>query len=295
MDIFLNALMSAIALIICLFLLWRVSMAKKDASIIDIFWGAGFGIVALVCLWRSEEVTPYIWLLAAMPIIWAIRLSVHLAARNLPKGEDKRYINMRKRAEKQGLTELDWRRRALFTIFFGQGFLIMIISAPIWVAMATGFDLVTMDDAANKIMAPENLGMVTMTKIGTLAILGALLWLIGFLFETIGDWQLSKFMAKMKDYDGPYEEKPVLDTGLWAWTRHPNYFGNACMFWGIYLVACQAPWGWVTIFAPIIMTLLLVKVSGKDLLERGMKKRKPYQDYIERTSSFFPLPPKKKS
>ena len=84
-----------------------------------------------------------------------------------------------------------------------------------------------------------------------------------------------------------------MDQGLWKYTRHPNYFGNACMWWGIWLVACQAPWGWATVFAPIIMTLLLTKVSGRDLLERDMGKRKNYQAYMERTSDFFPRPPKK--
>jgi steroid 5-alpha reductase family enzyme len=129
-------------------------------------------------------------------------------------------------------------------------------------------------------------------SIGALAILGALLWLIGFLFEAIGDWQLARFLKKNKGYDGPADDKPVMDKGLWKYTRHPNYFGNACMWWGIWLVACQAPWGWATIFAPIIMTLLLTKVSGRDLLERDMGRRKNYQDYIERTSGFFPMPPK---
>ena len=137
-------------------------------------------------------------------------------------------------------------------------------------------------------------GLHNVLEIGLLSILGALLWLIGFLFEAIGDWQLSKFMKKNKDYDGPKEDKPVLNTGLWKYTRHPNYFGNACMWWGIWLVACQAPWGWATIFAPIIMTILLTRVSGRDLLEREMKKRKAYRDYIERTSGFFPMPPKSK-
>jgi len=287
MSILSNLGLSAAALIICLTALWAISYKIKDASIIDIFWGAGFGIVALVCIINSEAMTPYLWLLAAMPIIWAVRLSLYLAKRNLGHGEDKRYVAMQARAAKAGKTENQWRKQTLWTVYFGQGFLILLVSAPVWVAMATG---VFAPSAIN--MTIEKIGPVT---IGPLAIIGALLWLIGFLFEAIGDAQLSKFIKANKNYDGPLDDKPVLNTGLWKYTRHPNYFGNACMWWGIWIVALAAPWGWATIFGPIIMTILLTRVSGRDLLERNMKKRKNYRDYIERTSGFFPLPPKAKS
>ncbi|MGJ8561909.1 MAG: DUF1295 domain-containing protein [Alphaproteobacteria bacterium] len=271
-DILVNASHSAAALLICLATLWLISLKIRDASIIDIFWGAGFGVVAMVCLYLVPIKTPYIYLLAALPTIWAVRLSLYLANRNLGHGEDKRYVFMQKRAEKKGMSEMAWRRRAFLTIFLGQGILIMIVSAPVWAGIASG-----------KLQAVD---------IGLLSIIGAALWLIGFLFEAIGDAQLSKFMKKMKDYDGAYEDKPVLDTGLWKFTRHPNYFGNACMWWGIWLVACQAPFGWVTIFAPLMMTLLLTRVSGRDLLERELKKRPAYVAYVNRTSSFIPWPPK---
>ena len=252
-------------------LLWALSVAVKDASLVDIFWGFGFLLVGATCLYILPEKPDYLKLLAALPIIWGIRLTLYLAKRNLGHGEDKRYIAMRKRAEKKGIGETSWRLRSLFTIYWGQGLLIMIVSAPVWFAMATGQAIQTL---------------------GILAYLGTALWLIGFLFEAIGDWQLATFLKANKNYDGPIENKPVLDTGLWKYTRHPNYFGNACMWWGIWVVACQAPFGWTTIIAPIIMTLLLTKVSGRDLLERDMKRRKTYQDYITRTSSFIPLPPK---
>ena len=286
-DILVNFTHAAVVIFGLLTLLWAISVAVKDASLIDIFWGFGFLVVAAVCLYLADVKTPYLILLAAMPILWGIRLSLYLGKRNLGHGEDVRYVAMRKRAEKNGRTEMGWRLRSLISIYFGQGLLIMIVSAPIWVAMATesygpGSELARNSQAYHG----------GFTLIGFLSILGALLWLIGFLFETIGDAQLSKFMKKMKNYDGAYEDKPVFDTGLWKYTRHPNYFGNACMWWGIWLVACQAPWGWATIFAPIIMTLLLTKVSGRDLLERQLKKRPAYQDYMERTSGFFPKTPK---
>lgn len=266
--------------------LWAISVAVKDASLVDIFWGFGFLCVGAVCLYLANPKTAYLWLLGILPIIWGARLTIYLAIRNLGHCEDKRYVAMRERSK---LSEAGWRLRSLFSIYWGQGLLIMIVSAPVWVAMATHV-------AGQVITSGENTFYIHANAyINLLALLGASLWLIGFLFEAIGDWQLSRFMKKHKDYDGPKEDKPVLNTGLWRYTRHPNYFGNACMWWGIWLVACEAPWGWATIFAPIIMTYLLTNVSGKDLLEKDMGKRKNYKVYIQRTSGFFPLPPKDKS
>ena len=270
-DIFVYFAHAAVIVFGALTLLWALSVALKDASLVDIFWGFGFLLVATASLYIVPEKTAYLILLAALPIIWGLRLTLYLAKRNLGHGEDKRYIAMKKRAEKKGMSEKTWRLRSLFTIYWGQGLLIMIVSAPIWLAMATGQNI---------------------EKIGILAYLGTALWLIGFLFEAVGDWQLATFLKANKNYEGPIENKPVLDKGLWKYTRHPNYFGNACMWWGIWLIACQAPYGWAAIIGPIIMTLLLTKVSGRDLLERDMKRRKTYQDYIARTSSFFPRPPK---
>jgi len=288
-DILVNFTHAATVVFGLLTVLWAIGVAVKDASLIDIFWGFGFLVVAAVCLYLANVKTPYLILLAALPIIWGVRLSLYLAKRNLGHGEDVRYVAMQKRAAKKGMSEMSWRLRSLLTIFFGQGLLIMIVSAPIWVAMATGQMFGLFGEVSSTTTGEE----FKATTIGLLSILGATLWLIGFIFEAIGDWQLSKFMKSMKNYDGPYEDKPILDTGLWKYTRHPNYFGNACMWWGIWLVACQAPWGWATILAPIIMTLLLTRVSGRNLLERSLKKRPAYRAYMERTSGFIPRPPKK--
>jgi steroid 5-alpha reductase family enzyme len=270
--------------------LWVISVAAKDASLVDIFWGFGFLLVGAVCLYLVPVKTPYLILLAALPIIWGLRLTLYLGKRNLGHGEDKRYTAMRKRAEKKGVSEMAWRLRTIFSVYWGQGLLIMIVSAPVWVAMATGFDIT---DSGVKPSGAKWFNAYQ-TPIGLLAILGALLWLIGFLFEAVGDWQLSRFIQRHKDYDGPKDEKPVMDEGLWKYTRHPNYFGNACMWWGIWLVACEAPLGWITIFAPLVMTYLLTSVSGKSLLENDMNKRKKYREYAKRTSGFFPWPPKSK-
>lgn len=284
-------------------LLWAISVAMKDASLVDIFWGFGFLLVGAVCVYLAPVKTPYLILLAAMPIIWGLRLTLYLGKRNLGHGEDKRYVSMQKRAAKKGTSEMAWRLRSLLSIYWGQGLLIMIVSAPVWVAMATGWvfpdAIIGFDEAANngQISAERfkelQYDLREPLPIGILSLLGATLWLIGFLFEAIGDAQLASFLKKNKAYDGPIDDKPVMDRGLWKYTRHPNYFGNACMWWGIYLVACQAPWGWVTIIGPIIMTILLTRVSGRDLLERKLKTRPAYAKYVERTSGFIPMPPKK--
>ena len=253
-------------------LVWLISLKMRDASIIDIFWGCGVTLVGLTCLYLasgrfSGGVSPYVWLMTLMPILWGLRLTLYLAKRNLGHGEDGRYVAMRKRS---GLPEMRWRVRALLSIYWGQGLLILLVSAPVWIAVANG----------------KGMGL------GPLAVIGAAVWLAGVLFEAIGDAQLTAFLRRNADYDGPYEDKPVLDTGLWAWTRHPNYFGNALLWWGIFIAACQAPWGWVGVFGPGLMTVLLLRVSGRDLLERRLKKRPAYREYVARTSSFVPRPPK---
>lgn len=271
-DILVNFFHAGAVVFAGLFGLWAISVIARNASFIDIYWGFGFLIVGAVCLYLINPKTDYIWLMGLMPIIWGARLTLYLAGRNLGHGEDKRYVAMRKRAEKKGMSEMIWRLRSLLTIYFGQGILIMIVSAPIWVAMATGKDI---------------------SNLGVLALIGAIMWLIGFLFEAVGDWQLARFIKANRGYDGPIESKPVMDKGLWKYTRHPNYFGNALMWWGIWVAVCAAPFGWATIFAPLIMTFLLTRVSGRDLLERDMGRRKSYQDYMARTSGFIPKPPKK--
>ncbi|MEM7730563.1 MAG: DUF1295 domain-containing protein [Pseudomonadota bacterium] len=273
-------------------LVWLVSLLMRDASIIDIFWGFGFVLVGLTCLYLATgrfaaSPTPYVWLMCLMPIVWGLRLTAYLAWRNLGHGEDGRYVAMRKRS---GLAEMRWRVRALFTIFWGQGLLILIVAAPVWiaVAMARGVEQVSLTDPHGALIAAEP----WVVGIGALSLIGAAICLTGVLFEAVGDAQLAAFLRRNADYDGPYEDKPVLDTGLWAWTRHPNYFGNALLWWGIFVAACQAPWGWTSVFGPLVMTVLLLRVSGRDLLERKLKKRPAYRDYVARTSSFVPMPPK---
>ena len=134
--------------------------------------------------------------------------------------------------------------------------------------------------------APES------TSLSWLSIVGLGLWTIGFFFEAIGDLQLKVFKEKHRDFDGTNEEKPVLSSGLWRYTRHPNYFGNACMWWGIGLIALAAPWGWIGLIGPAYMNFALVYMTGKANNERKMNKRPAYREYVKKTSGFFPWPPK---
>jgi len=248
--------------LICFFVLWLLSIPLKNASIVDIFWGPGFGVIAVVTWFVADGVPAQQNLLTALTVIWAARLGLYLAWRNIGHGEDPRYQRMREKTEAAGG---NFVTASLFKVFLLQGILMWLISMPVQVGQVY-------DEPAG---------------LGILAAIGALLWLVGFLFEAVGDWQLARFKAD------PANKGEVMDRGLWRYTRHPNYFGNACLWWGLFVIACANPVGLWTVYAPVAMTWLLLRVSGVSLLERSLKKTKPkYAEYVRRTSAFFPLPPK---
>lgn len=246
-----------------MFLLWLVSLALKNSSIVDIFWGTGFVIATWVAFFLTPE--GYLGrkiLLNTLVTIWGLRLSLYILARNWGKGEDFRYQAWREEAGPS------WWWKSLFRVFLLQGVILWLIATPLLVAQ-------------NSPLPP---GLVW------LDLLAIPLWLIGFFFETAGDWQLSRFKAN------PANKGKVLNTGVWRYTRHPNYFGDAAQWWAYYLIALAAG-GWWTIFSPLMMTGLLMRVSGVTLLEKSLKESRPgYQEYIETTSEFipwFPRTPKK--
>lgn len=243
-----------------MFVLWLVSLAIKNASIVDIFWGADFAVIALVTFALTGGYAPRKLLITTLAAIWGLRLATHLGWRNHGKGEDFRYQAMRKRiGERFPLV-------SLYTVFGLQGVLMWVISLPLQVAQ----------------LSPEP------ARLTWLDLLGAALWLIGLSFEAIGDWQLAKFRA---DADN---KGKVMDRGLWAYTRHPNYFGDALLWWGFFVIALATPRGWWTVISPLLMTTLLMKVSGVALLEKTLVKTRPeYRDYVRRTSPFLPLPPRR--
>lgn len=237
-----------------------VALRLGRHAVVDVTWGLGFAVVAVVSFVTSAGTGDDLrrWLLVAMTVVWGVRLGVHIGRRSRGKGEDPRYEAMF--AKSGGNRDLV----ALRKVYLLQGVLMFFISLPVQVGMfATG-------------------------PVGRLTWVGVVVWAVGLFFETVGDAQLETFR------NDPASKGKVLDTGLWRYTRHPNYFGDACVWWGIFLVAAQAWPGVLTVLSPIVMTYLLANGSGKPLLERGMSSRRPgYDDYVARTSGFFPLPPKK--
>ena len=243
-------------------LLWLVSLALKNSSIVDIFWGTGFVIVTwVVFVLTPDGFALRKWLLNALVTMWGVRLSLHILARNWGKPEDFRYQVWRKEAGAA------WWWRSFFKVFFTQGVILWIVAAPLLAA---------------QISAQPN-------QLTWLDYIAVLVWLIGFFFEAVGDWQLVRFKAN------PVNKGKVLRTGVWRYTRHPNYFGDAAQWWAYYLIALAAG-GWWTIFSPIIMTTLLMRVSGVTLLEKSLKETKPgYKEYVETTSEFIPWFPRHKN
>jgi steroid 5-alpha reductase family enzyme len=258
-----NVLISNLAILLTIMtLLWAVSLWLRDASIVDPFWGVGFVILAWISIFRIESPAPRVMLIAIMTTLWGIRLASFLLFRNRGHGEDKRYAAMR---AKHG-PRFAWI--SLFTVFWLQAVILWFVAMPIQVA------------AFHQIQSP----------LSWIDAIGVVLWGVGLAFESIGDAQLARFKSK------PENSGKVMDKGLWAWTRHPNYFGDFCVWWGIYVVASQGNAAW-TILSPILMSWLLMKVSGVSLLERTIEDRRPgYVEYKQRTPAFFPrLPIKSKS
>jgi steroid 5-alpha reductase family enzyme len=244
-----------------MFLLWLLSLALRNSSIVDIFWGTGFVIVTWVAFaFAPDGYRPRQLLLATLVTIWGLRLSLYILWRNWGKPEDFRYARWREEAGRR------WWWFSFFKVFLLQGVLLWIISAPLVVGVASP--------------APTSLGL--------LEGLGVLAWAYGFFFEAMGDLQLARFKAD------PANRGKLMDRGVWRYTRHPNYFGDAAQWWGFYLIAAATVVGAWTIFSPLLMTFLLVRVSGVGMLEKTLKETKPgYRDYMERTSAFVPLPPRR--
>jgi len=239
--------------------LWLMSLKLRDASIVDMFWGPGFALIAALSLYRVSAPGQHAVLLAAMCSAWGLRLGWYLVSRNWGHGEDKRYTAMRgSRSDRQ------FALYSLKMVFLLQGAIMWFVSLPVQLGIGSG----------------------SQATIGALGAAGIALWLTGLFFEAVGDWQLARFKAN------PLNRGQVMDRGLWRYTRHPNYFGDACIWWGLYLLAAETGWAALTILSPAIMTFFLVKVSGKALLEKDLGQRPGYRDYIQRTSGFFPLPPK---
>lgn len=236
-------------------LLWLLSLALANASIVDVFWGPGFVIVGWAwLLFVVEETTTRGILVMVLVSIWAIRLALHIGIRNVGQGEDHRY---RKWREEAG-PSFWWR--SYFKVFLLQAVVLWVVASPLLLAMLVGEG----------------------ARLGLLDLIGVGLWAVGFLFEAVADFQLKRFKAD------PANRGRVMSAGLWSLSRHPNYFGEALLWWGIGLLALPTG-GWLALAGPALMTFTLMRISGVTLLDRAMVERRPeYAEYMRTTPAFFP-------
>lgn len=249
---------SALAIGLVMVGTWLVSVLLKNASIVDIVWGLGFVVTAWIARGVGDGDETRQWLLTVLTSLWGLRLAGYLAWRNIGHGEDFRYRSMRKR----------WGARfpivSLVTVFGLQGVLMWIVSLPVQLGQ---------DDPT-----PD---------VGVVAFIGVAVYVFGLFFEVVGDAQLARFKAD------PANAGTVMDSGLWRYTRHPNYFGDACVWWGLALIAAETGSGAWGVIGALVMTIFLRRVSGVTLLERSLKKRRAgYEEYMARTSPFIPRRPR---
>jgi steroid 5-alpha reductase family enzyme len=225
-------------------------------NVVDTVWGLGFALIAVVAFVTSEGhgIPSRRYLLLGATVVWGVRLAVYVGARSRGKGEDPRYTEMLDKAHGSRITY------ALRKVFLLQAALIWLISIPV------------------------QAGMFERGGPAWLPYAGLALWLCGLIFESVGDWQLARFKAE------PANRGAVMDRGLWRYTRHPNYFGDACVWWGLFLISWGSWPGLASVFAPILMTFLLARGSGKPVTEARMSGRPGYADYVASTSGFIPLP-----
>ena len=237
-------------------LCWLVSVPRRDASLVDRLWSLLFVSVALVYAQLAEPGAARLWLVMGPVLLWAVRLALHISIRNWGHGEDRRYQQIRRNHEP------GFAAKSLYVVFLPQAALAWIVSLPL-------------------------LGiMLGHRPPGWRELPGGVLWAAGFAIEFIADLQLTRFRAE------PGNRGAVMDRGLWAYSRHPNYFGECCVWWGFYLLAVAAG-AWWAIAGPVLMTVLLLRVSGVTLLEQDIGLRRPgYRDYVARTSAFLPRPPR---
>ena len=234
---------------------WLISLPLRNVSLVDTLWSLKFLLCAALYVGLQQAHGPRAWLLLALVAVWALRLSVYITVRNHGHGEDHRYQAIRRN------NEPGFAYKSLYIIFGLQAVLAWIISLPLLAAASSAAPL------------------------GWFDAFGVLLWATGMVFEAGGDWQLARFKANKAN------ARQVLNRGLWRYTRHPNYFGDFCVWWGFYALALGAG-GWWSLAGPLLMSVLLLKVSGVALLEKDIAQRRPaYAEYIRRTAAFFPRPP----
>ena len=238
---------------------WFIAAQIRGRNdIADVAWGLGFILVAAVSLVAGDVYSPRSLVVSSLVLIWGLRLALHIHYRNRGRGEDPRYRKWRE----------EWGQwfvlRSFLQVFMLQGILLLLVAVPI-----------------------VHVNTAAALPLGWLELLGLAVWLYGFCFETVGDWQLLQFIRN------PRNKGKLMTSGLWRYTRHPNYFGEVTLWWGLWLMTLALPGGWLTIIGPLTITTLILKVSGIPMLERPYEERADFQEYQRRTSAFFPLPPKR--
>jgi len=244
-------------------LLWLISIPIRDASIIDMFFAVILLAITAVSFWLGEGAGNRKLLVIVLVGIWALRITVHLIKRNWGHGEDARYTKLRSWVK----DDRSFNLLSLRKVFLLQGVVLWLTSFPVQAAMVYA--------------QPAALGWPAMA--------GTILWTLGFLFESIADIQLTRFRADES------KRGTVLQTGLWKYSRHPNYFGELCIWWGLFLIACDHPIGILTIIGPLMYSYLVINITGQRTLDKKLAKEKPgYREYMETTSGLIPMPPKSK-
>ena len=252
-----NLAVTAVLVLVLMLVAFGVGVRAGRHDGVDVVWGLGFVLIAAV---TSVLADGPVWrrvLVTTLVAVWGLRLAWHIHRRNRDKAEDRRYVRLLARAPGNPNVY------ALYSVYLLQGAVMWVVSLPVQVAQYGD---------------------------GTWVVVpfGVALWLVGFAFEAIGDAQLARFAADSSN------RRNVLETGLWRYTRHPYYFGDACVWWGFFVLSCHDWIGLVTVVGPAAMTYLLTRGTGKPLLEKSIRARRPgYAEYVERTSGFFPRPPKK--
>ena len=251
-------LTAALILFIYMTVLFLIALKRKDNSIADVVWGTGFILVAWSTLIFYGSFTPRQWIVNLLVLIWGLRLAIRIHLRDKGKGEDVRYKKWRQ----------EWGKffviRSYLQVFLLQGFILLLNITPVF--------FINTYDAGG---------------LGWLDVLGVSVWCLGFAFESVGDWQLDRFIKN------PDNRGKVMDQGLWRYSRHPNYFGEVTMWWGIYLLALSVLGGWISIVGPLTITYIILFVSGIPMTERFMQDNPVFADYKKRTSVFIPWFPKK--
>ena len=247
---------------ICMFvfmsMIWMIAVKLDNYSIVDIVWGLTFILTTLVVLLYTGNVNIVSMTIAILVIIWGLRLSIYLFMRNAGKPEDYRYQDMRK---KWG-TKV--KQTAFVRVFMLQGTVSLLFSLGIFLGISKSETILALWPVY----------------------VGAGIWLVGFLFESIGDAQLRAFIQK------PENKGKVITSGLWKYTRHPNYFGESTQWFGISVIACAVPFGWISFISPLLLTFFLLKISGVPLLEKKNSQKPGYEEYAAKTSVFVPMPQK---